>query len=59
MKKCINCNNINKDKDIYCRNCGLKIKSNSHYILMNVLTFFSIMLLIFVIILFAVLYIMY
>ena len=59
MKKCINCNSINKDKDLYCRNCGLKIRSNNHYILMNVLTFLSIVFLLIVIALFAILYIIY
>ena len=59
MKKCINCNNLNKDNDKYCRSCGLKIKSNSHYILINILTFLSVLLLLFVIILFVILYTMY
>ena len=52
MKRCLNCNKIVKDKDNYCRNCGIEIKKNSYYILMNVITFFAIMFLVLVIALF-------
>lgn len=37
MKECINCKAKNKDMDIYCRNCGCKIKSNSYYVLINIM----------------------
>jgi len=38
MKKCLNCKNDVRDSDIYCRTCGCLLKSNSHYVLMNVMT---------------------
>ena len=41
MKKCINCCKNNRDKDIYCRNCGVKLKSNIYYIIINTLTIIS------------------
>ena len=37
MKECINCKAQNRDTDIYCRNCGCYMKTNSHYILINVM----------------------
>lgn len=42
MKKCLNCKNINKDKDIYCRNCGTKLHKGYYYILINIATIFTI-----------------
>ena len=38
MKKCLNCKNINDDKDIYCRNCGTKLHKSYYYILINITT---------------------
>ncbi len=38
MKKCLNCKNINKDKDTYCRNCGTKLHTSYYYILINIAT---------------------
>lgn len=52
MKKCFNCKAINKNDDIYCRNCGCKIKRNIHYIFVNIGTFIAFLWLIFVVILF-------
>ncbi|MDO4375793.1 MAG: hypothetical protein Q4C33_01290 [bacterium] len=36
MKKCINCKNNIKEKDIYCRNCGCRLYSSFHYIFMDI-----------------------
>ncbi len=36
MRKCINCKNDVKKKDIYCRNCGCRQYSAIHYILMDI-----------------------
>lgn len=52
MKKCLNCKNINKDKDIYCRNCGTKLHDSYYYILINIATILIIIVLIFMTILF-------
>ena len=38
MRKCLNCQNINKDKDSYCRNCGTKLHKSCYYILINIAT---------------------
>lgn len=56
MKKCINCKKDNRDNDTYCRNCGVIIKSNSYYVMINVLTVFAFIFLIIVIGLFIALY---
>ena len=40
MKKCLNCNEVIRDKDIYCRNCGVHLKSNKSYIITNVIIVF-------------------
>ena len=37
MKKCINCKNNVREKDIYCRTCGCLLQSNSNYIFINIL----------------------
>ena len=52
MKKCYNCNAINRDSDTYCRNCGYIMKSNAYYVFINIGTILSIIVLIFVIVLF-------
>lgn len=59
MKKCVNCKMDNRDNDTYCRNCGISIKSNKHYVLMNVFTVLAFIILIFVIILFVASYYVY
>lgn len=56
MKKCVNCKEDNRDTDTYCRNCGVVIKSNSYYVIINVLTVISFIFLIIVIGLFITLY---
>ena len=52
MRKCYNCKGINRDTDIYCRNCGYAIKSNAYYIFINIGTILAFLGLIFVITLF-------
>ncbi len=59
MKKCLNCKSDNRDTDKYCRNCGCIIYSNSHYVIINVLTVVSFIGLIFVIALFVASYFVY
>lgn len=59
MKKCLNCKMNNRDTDKYCRNCGVLIRSNIHYILINVLTIVFLIALIFIIVLFIVSYYVY
>ena len=36
MKTCYNCGGTNRNTDLYCRNCGCRLKSNTHYILINI-----------------------
>lgn len=36
MKKCVNCNGIIRNSDIYCRNCGIKIEKNWYYVFVNI-----------------------
>lgn len=57
MKSCYNCKGINRDTDTYCRNCGYKMQSNGHYVLINVGTILSFLALLFVIALFVASYI--
>ncbi len=52
MKRCINCNGINKDNDKHCRNCGYVMKSNTYYVLVNIGTTIAFIILLFVILLF-------
>lgn len=52
MKKCYNCERKNRDNDKYCRNCGYELKSNTHYVLINIGSVFAIIILLFVIALF-------
>ena len=52
MNKCYNCKGINRDSDIYCRNCGYKLQKNSHYILVNIGTILAFLGFLFVISLF-------
>ena len=51
MIKCINCGNDNRDTDRYCRNCGIKIRTNGYYIILNILTVLFIIALILTVIL--------
>ena len=30
MKECMNCKHMNKEKDVFCRNCGFVIKNDKH-----------------------------
>lgn len=53
MKHCINCNELTKEDDIYCRNCGVKIKGMGYHIWLNIVSTFMIIGIIFVIILFG------
>ena len=59
MKKCLNCKSDNRDTDKYCRNCGYIMYSNSHCVIINVLTVMSFIGLIFVIALFVASYFVY
>ena len=59
MKKCLNCKSDNRDTDKYCRNCGCIMYSNSHCVIINVLTVMSFIGLIFVIALFVASYFVY
>ena len=36
MKKCLNCNSDIRDEDKYCRNCGVKVKKEIYYTIINV-----------------------
>ena len=56
MKKCVNCKKNNRDGDIYCRNCGVMMKSSSYYVMINILTIFAFIFLLIVIGLFITLY---
>ena len=57
MKICPNCKGAIREEDIYCRNCGLTIKSNGYYVFLNILIILAIIALIFVIMLFITSYI--
>ena len=57
MRSCYNCKGTNRDTDTYCRNCGYKMQSNGHYVLINVGTILSFLALLFVIALFIASYI--
>lgn len=57
MKNCYNCKGINRNTDIYCRNCGYKMQKNRHYVLINIGTIISFVALLFVIVLFITSYI--
>ena len=35
MKKCVNCQSVNKDTDTFCRNCGAKLHKSIYYVLIN------------------------
>lgn len=52
MKKCLNCKWDVRDTDKYCRNCGCLLQTNKNYIIVNVLTAFMIIGIIFMIALF-------
>ena len=56
MKKCYNCKGINRDTDVYCRNCGYVMKSNVYYVFLNIGTILAFLALLFIIILFIVSY---
>ena len=57
MKKCYNCKGTNRDSDVYCRNCGYLMRSNGHYVLINIGTILALIALLFVIALFVASYI--
>ncbi len=59
MKKCLNCHNMVKEEDNFCRHCGIKIQGNNHYILINVLKVFVIIGWILLILLFVASFIVY
>lgn len=52
MKKCANCNGAIRENDIYCRNCGLSVKSNGYYVLLDILIALASIALVFIIILY-------
>lgn len=52
MKKCNNCKGAIREDDIYCRNCGLAIKSNTYYVFLSILIALASLWLISIIILF-------
>ena len=52
MKKCYNCKGMNRDSDIYCRNCGYRIQNARHYVLINIGTALAFIGLLFVVTLF-------
>ena len=56
MKTCYNCNSLNKDQDIYCRNCGKVMHNNSYYTWIKVGTIIGIIGIIIMVILFAIMY---
>lgn len=58
MKKCLNCKSDVRDKDIYCRNCGILIKKNSYYVLVNVMIIIISIVILMLIILFIASYLM-
>ncbi len=59
MRTCYNCKGINRENDTFCRNCGLLMRSNTYYILINVGTVIILLALVFVIILFVASYYVY
>ena len=54
MKECMNCKHMNKEKDVFCRNCGFVIKNDKHYVILNIVTILAFILLVFEIILLVV-----
>ena len=59
MRTCYNCKGINRENDTFCRNCGLLLRNNIYYILINVGTVIILLALVFVIILFVASYCVY
>ena len=59
MKTCYNCKGTNRENDKYCRNCGLLLRSNIYYILINIGTIVAILILILIFILFVASYYAY
>ena len=59
MRMCYNCKRINRENDKYCRNCGLLIKNNKYYILINIGTVIVLIALIFIIVLFTASYLIH
>mgnify|MGYP003571308807 CR=1 FL=1 len=57
MKKCLNCKKTTREDDIYCRNCGYLIHSNSYYVFINVMIIIISLMLLFIVILFITSYI--
>ncbi len=52
MKICPNCKGAIREEDIYCRNCGLSIKSNGYYVFLNILIILASLALVFIVALF-------
>jgi len=52
MKKCKNCGCLTREKDKYCRNCGIVILSDINILINNIFTGLIIIGIIFMIILF-------
>ncbi len=52
MKECLNCHSKNKEKDLYCRNCGIKLHKNIYYVFINIFTIIIVIAIIFVLTLF-------
>lgn len=59
MIKCVNCGNSSRDTDIYCRNCGVKIRGSWYYIMISILRYVLIIALVIVVLLFIVSYFVY
>lgn len=53
MKKCLNCKSDCRDTDAFCRNCGLPIKKNSYYVIINIFNFLMFLGILFMIALFV------
>ena len=34
--KCVNCGEIMRNEDAYCRNCGVKVENHVYYVILNV-----------------------
>ena len=59
MKKCVNCQSINKDIDTFCRNSGAKLHKSIYYVLINISTILVILGIIFMILLFIASYMVF
>lgn len=59
MKKCLNCQSINKNIDTFCRNCGVKLHTSAYYVLINIATIITIIGIFLMIILFVASYMVF